>query len=217
MASGPGARGWAQALEWRCLGCFHPVKATGLGIEGARGHVLEGRGLGQRSRWLPGSSWSILGVHLLCSFLGGQDTPLPAPNQSQLPPSPTPPCRGGPGPWDLGERSPGPQGRLGGGRVASRVLINQEASSCSSGPLAFSLALGQRAGACFWLGQCCSSGPWARGSCLGPSLHISAPLLPPLPPCDVPFPSPGLLVWLPCPMVPLPSDSRGLQRPVKLV
>lgn len=210
MASGPGP-GWAQALEWRCLGCFHPVKATGLGIEepGAMSWRAE-----VWVREAAGCQTLLVYLEVHCSAPSlSQDAParLQA-NPSCLHPSP---AGGGPETLGSGERSPGPQGETGG--AGGRQSADQPGlfpvlwpSSLLSGP-------GARAAVpASGLASAVALGPGQEAAAQDLLSHLStAP--PTLPPCDVPFPGPGLLVWLPCPMVPLPSDSRGLQRPVKLV
>ena len=99
-----------------------------------------------------------------------------------------------------------------------RVLINQEASSCSSGPPAFSLARSKGLVPASGLASAVARGPGQEAAAWDLLPTSQQLLLPALPPSDaLSRPWPGLLVWLLCPVVPLPSDSRRLRRPVKLV
>lgn len=132
----PRSGAWAQALGWGRLGSLHPCPATGLGIEGAWGHVWWAEVPVGR----PGGPWSISGVHLLCSDTGAggaPDTPpLARTNPSSLcsPHLPAGVCLD-PGIWGKGHL--GQEADWGGGEGARQQghLLQLFLSSCpSSGP-----------------------------------------------------------------------------------
>ncbi|KAB1269310.1 hypothetical protein Cadr_000013280 [Camelus dromedarius] len=194
-------------------------RATGLGIEGTRGHVWKAEVRVRQDNQLPGGPWSISGVHLLCWHWGLPRSLRPAPAGSGPIPAASVPNtslqREGldPGIWGKGHLGP----RETGGRqkVPISLFPSHKSPSLSSGP-----------GAKCW-GSCpasglanhCSSEPWAGGNCVGASSRqLSNRPLPPLPLGDVSFP--GLSSSL-APMVygPIVSESRGgegLGRPVEL-
>lgn len=159
------------------------------------------------------SPWSISAVHLLCSAVPVVCWSLrhasTGCDQSQLLLCSHLPAEGGPGPWDLGERSLGTGGR---------AWIGRRCQPAQAPPPGLPLALGKGLAPlpCLWLSLSSFGRALGRGQVIGRSLAWGTWPTSPLPHSapdvplvtDFPFPGLSLPVWLPPSIGPCSAGSE---------